>query len=84
MILSDRDIKKAIADKRIKITPKPDYETQLGSCSIDLHLGNKFRVFRNSSYPYIDLKNPIEMSKIMDERIVKKISHLLCSQGTLP
>lgn len=81
MILSDRDIKKAIADKRIKITPKPNYKVQLGSCSIDLHLGNKFRVFKNSSYPYIDLKNPIEMNKIMSERVVKKNEPFVMQPG---
>ncbi len=67
MILSDRDIKKALAAGRIKITPQPNLEVQLGSCSIDLHLGNKFRFFKNSSYPFIDLKGDIDVSKIMEE-----------------
>jgi dCTP deaminase len=71
MILSDRDIKKALLSGRIKVTPKPDLKIQLGSCSLDLHLDNKFRVFKNSSYPYIDLKGPIETDKIMEEVIVK-------------
>lgn len=71
MILSDRDIKKALKSGRIKVTPKPDLKVQLGSCSLDLHLGNKFRVFKNSSYPYIDLKGPLDTDKIMEEIIVK-------------
>ena len=71
MILSDKDIKKAIKDGRIKVDPKPDYKVQLGSCSLDLHLGNKFRVFKNSSYPYIDLKGPLDTDKIMEEVVVK-------------
>jgi dCTP deaminase len=54
MILSDRDIKKALADKRIVIKPTPNLEEQLGSCSIDLRLGKEFRVFDHSKYPYID------------------------------
>ncbi len=54
MVLSDRDIKKAIKDKKIIITPAPDLKIQLGSCSIDLRLGNLFRVFDHSRYPYID------------------------------
>lgn len=54
MLLSDRDIKKAIADKKIVIKPLPDFKTQLGSCSIDLRLGNLFRVFDHSKYPFID------------------------------
>ena len=54
MVLSDRDIKKGLKDGRIIIKPKPDLEKQLGSCSIDLRLGNKFRVFDISQFPYID------------------------------
>lgn len=54
MVLSDRDIKKALHNKRIAITPKPDLSTQLGSCSIDLRLGNTFRVFDHSKYGHID------------------------------
>ncbi len=70
MILSDRDIKKALLSGRIKITPKPDLKVQLGSCSIDLHLGRHFRIFRRSSHPFIDLKGVIKTEKIMDEKIV--------------
>lgn len=54
MILSDRDIKEALKSKRIIIKPSPDLQKQLGSCSIDLRLGNTFRVFEQSRYPYID------------------------------
>lgn len=54
MVLSDRDIKKALKDGRIRITPSPDLKTQLGSCSVDLRLGNVFRVFEHSRKPYID------------------------------
>ena len=54
MVLSDRDIKRSLESGRIKITPKPNLKEQLGSCSIDLRLGNTFRVFEHSKYPYID------------------------------
>lgn len=54
MVLSDQDIKKALASKRIVIKPTPDFDQQLGSCSIDLRLGNTFRVFDYSKHPYID------------------------------
>lgn len=54
MVLSDRDIKKAIKDGVIKISPVPDFKTQLGPCAIDLRLGNTFRVFEHSKNPYID------------------------------
>lgn len=54
MVLSDRDLKKALKSGHIKITPKPDLETQLGSCSIDLRLGKEFRVFEHSRHVFID------------------------------
>ena len=54
MYLSDRDIKKALKEKRIVISPKPDFGQQLGSCSVDLRLGNVFRIFEYSKNPYID------------------------------
>ena len=54
MVLSDRDIERALAEKRIVVTPRPDLKTQLGSCSLDLRLGNIFRIFEHSKYPYID------------------------------
>ena len=66
MILSDRDIKKYLKEGKIKITPKPDFKKQLGPCSLDLHLGKVFKVFKHTEYPFIDLKDhktPIE--KIM-------------------
>jgi dCTP deaminase len=54
MILSDRDIRAAIADGRIVIDPFSPESVQ--PSSVDLHLGNRFRVFRNSRYPYIDVR----------------------------
>lgn len=61
MVLSDRDLKKALNNNEIIINPFPDLKTQLGSCSIDLRLDNTFRVFEQSRHPYIDplSKNPI-------------------------
>jgi dCTP deaminase len=38
-MLADKDIKKYIKDKRIKIYPEPNFDKSLGSCSIDLRLG---------------------------------------------
>lgn len=39
MILSDRDIKRYIEEGKIKIKPLPDLTVSLGSCSLDLRLG---------------------------------------------
>ncbi len=67
MILSDRDIAKALKVGRIKITPKIDAKTQLGSCSVDLRLGKQFRVFEHSKFPYIDPNNPKLATDMMAE-----------------
>lgn len=64
MILSDRDLKKAIADKRIVITPEIDASSQLGSCMIDLRLGNAFRVFHRSGISVIDPRDSTVMDQI--------------------
>lgn len=69
MVLSDRDIKKALKDKKIVIKPAPDLSTQLGSNSLDLKLGNKFRVFDHSKYPYIDPFN-----KKMSDDVTREIT----------
>ena len=58
MVLSDGDIIQVLQKGTIVITPQPDLKTQLGSCSIDLRLGKKFRVFNYSTVPYIDPNNP--------------------------
>lgn len=44
MILSDQDIKKLIKDGKIKI--EPFEESQIGSASIDLTLGNEWSTFK--------------------------------------
>lgn len=67
MILSDRDIKRYIEEGKIKITPKPNFDDQLGPCSLDLHLGNVFKIFKPTQYPYLDLKRKGDFEKFMEE-----------------
>ena len=55
-VLSDRDIRAALDDGRVRIEP---YDAQdLQPSSVDLHLDRSFRVFRNNRYPYIDVRAP--------------------------
>jgi dCTP deaminase len=54
MVLSDRDIEDAIKKKRLVFKPKINLSEQLGSNSIDLRLGNVFRIFDHSKYAFID------------------------------
>ena len=72
MILSDRDIKKALASGRISIQPKPDIKTQLGSCNVDLQLSTIYRVFNHSRTPYIDPQNPQTLVELTTEIVIKK------------
>lgn len=58
MVLSDKSIREAIAQERIKVDPFDPAAVQ--PSSIDLRVDNQFRVFRNSRYPYIDVKLPQE------------------------
>src|ERR671919_2021516 len=58
MILSDRDIRAAIAEGRISIEPFSEADVQ--PSSIDLHVDRFFRVFHNARHPFIDVKKPME------------------------
>ena len=81
MILSDRDIRKALLDRRIVISPPPDFKTQLGSCSIDLRLGCRFRIFNYSKVPYIDPLNPKTTESMMSEIAIKEGDPFILQPG---
>jgi dCTP deaminase len=54
MVLSDRAIRRLVEDGRIGIEP---YDaTLMQPSSLDVRVDRLFRVFRNSRYPYIDVK----------------------------
>ena len=58
MVLSDRAIRRLIEDGRIGIDP---YEPALMQpSSLDVRVDRLFRVFRNSRYPFIDVKTEQE------------------------
>ena len=58
MILSDRDIKKALKEGRIQVEPLFPHAIQ--PASIDLHLGADFLVFSKKEHICIDPKEPID------------------------
>ena len=70
MILSDREILEALERGRITITPPPDLDRQLGSCSIDFRLGNTFMVFEHSRFSYIDPRHPQSIGEAMRTIVV--------------
>lgn len=55
-VLSDGTIRRLVADGAIKIDPWDDGMVQ--PASVDLRLGNSFRVFHNHRASNIDLRNP--------------------------
>ncbi len=81
MVLSDRDIKKALESKRIEITPTPDFATQLGSCSIDLRLGNAFRVFDQNKYSFIDPSKKDFSNEITKEIVIEDGGEFIMQPG---
>ena len=81
MVLSDRDIKKALLQGRIAITPKPDFSEQLGSCSIDLRLGATFRIFEYSKNAYIDPSKKDYSNEITKEVKIKKGEKFIIQPG---
>jgi dCTP deaminase len=54
MRLCDRDIYQYIQDGKIGMTPTPEYD-QISGLTVDIRLGNQFRVFEDHAAPYIDL-----------------------------
>ena len=52
MVLSDRDIKRELAQGRIVIEPLDMKDVQ--PASVDVRLGSSFRIFRNSTHTFID------------------------------
>ena len=81
MVLSDRDIKKAVNEKRIEIVPVPDFKTQLGSCSIDLRLGDTFRVFEHSRNSYIDPSKKDFSNEVTREIKIKNGEQFMMQPG---
>ncbi|WP_100656885.1 dCTP deaminase [Alteromonas flava] len=73
MRLCDRDIYKHLQEGKIAITPTPDYD-QISGVTVDIRLGNKFRVFEDHAAPYIDLSGKKEemqeaLNSVMSDEI---------------
>ncbi|GHF93622.1 dCTP deaminase [Thalassotalea marina] len=74
MRLCDKDIQELINQQKITISPTPD-ESMISGVSVDIRLGNEFRVFQDHTAPYIDLSGPREqvekaMNSVMSDEIV--------------
>jgi dCTP deaminase len=65
MILSDVTIREEVEAGRIVIDPFD--ETCVQPSSVDLHVDSRFRVFANSRYPYIDVKEEMpDLTEIVE------------------
>lgn len=74
MRLCDTDIMAALASKKIIISPTPD-EEMISGVSVDIRLGNRFRVFQDHAAPYIDLSGKKDqvnqaLDSVMSDEIV--------------
>ena len=74
MRLCDKDIYQHIQDGHIVIDPTPDY-SHISGVTVDMRLGNKFRVFEDHAAPYIDLSGPKAqvqeaLNSVMSDEIV--------------
>lgn len=73
MRLCDTDIEKLLAQEKIIIVPHPE-QSMISGVSVDIRLGNEFRVFQDHTAPFIDLSGPREevqkaMSSVMSDEI---------------
>src|ERR1700704_3561385 len=69
MVLSDVDIKRYLAQGKIKISPDLPPE-QFGSCSVDFRLGSEFSIFEHSRHAFIDLRDKRGIEDIMKSVMV--------------
>lgn len=74
MRLCDVDIERYLDQGIIRLTPRPA-NGKINGATVDVRLGNSFRVFREHSTPYIDLSGPREevtaqLDKVMSEEII--------------
>jgi dCTP deaminase len=74
MRLCDTDIEKLLAQEKIIIVPHPE-QSMISGVSVDIRLGNEFRVFQDHTAPFIDLSGPREevqkaMSSVMSDEII--------------
>jgi len=82
MILSDKDIKEALKKGNISIEPLLDAELQIQPSSVDLRLGNEFRLFKYVEMPFIDPRNKAETSsEITELRSIKDDERFIVHPG---
>ncbi len=74
MRLCDRDIETALDSATLVISPRPPKE-RINGATVDIRLGNQFRVFLSHSVAFIDLGGPQNevrnaLDRVMSDRII--------------
>lgn len=74
MRLTDGQIKQYLDDGRIVLDPRPIPE-DISGVTVDIHLGNEFRVLQDHAAPFIDISGPREeidraITSVMSDAIV--------------
>ena len=74
MRLCDHDIYRYIQEGKIVILPTPDYD-QISGVTLDIRLGDSFRVFEDHQAPFIDLsgkRSEVEaaLNSVMSDEII--------------
>ncbi|QGM80734.1 dCTP deaminase [Otariodibacter oris] len=88
MRLCDTDIERYLDEGLISLTPRPSND-KINGATIDVRLGNSFRVFREHATPYIDLSGTREEmsaqleSVMSDEIIINKGEAFFLHPGEL-
>src|SRR3990167_6023223 len=80
MILSDRDIKGAIASGRVKIEGCEDLR-HIHASSMDLHLSNVFKVYEHSKFAVLDPRNMETFKNNMRTIIVENDDPFMVQPG---
>ncbi|MEG7366682.1 dCTP deaminase [Serratia marcescens] len=74
MRLCDRDIEAWLDSEKLVISPRPPLE-RINGATVDVRLGNQFRVFRGHTAPFINLSGPKDevsaaLDRVMSDEIV--------------
>ena len=71
-ILSDKTIKEYLEEGKIVIDPLKD-EQQIQPSSVDMRLGDEFKVFKEIRKPYIDPKDEEDIAEYMESSTVPEV-----------
>ncbi|BAH83322.1 dCTP deaminase [Candidatus Ishikawella capsulata] len=78
MRLCDRDIKNWLDNHKLNITPKPPIQ-RINGATVDICLGNQFRVFNGYNAPFIDLSGSQSKTNTILNQVVS--NEIVLSDG---